>query len=477
MRTEYTNGNTNYERMDSSALHHEIDRTRHDMDVTLDELGDRLQPRHLLDDLIDFARSSGATDQGRRLAGQAKETGESLLRVIRGNPIPALITAAGATWLAIEAGRERSEPTVKTTRWHRGVAAWHPDYDWTDSTEPEESWSERATAALEQLKQTLGDTSQSAADQIRAVAARVLAFSGHKRRDIHAQCADLREHSGSFVDARTGKPYTDSYERDWRNLAACDYAAECDSSLTEKEGVREQAAKTLQRVQSTLGNTGRSVREKMAELSHHIGEFVQQSQDVSSDFTHRMQERTRSLGHKASEYGNAAWAGMQQAGTSMREGTRSAARQARRSYEYSCDRLQRAADEQPLAVGLGALALGVLSGLLLPRTRTEDRLMGEAADEVKDQLRSAGRETLREGQRVASDVAQAAMDEAEQQGLTPGQMAESARETVHQAVETVRKEGKGAAGDLKQRVSKVAEAAKSTAKEDLKPHSSGAQPS
>ena len=39
-------------------------------------------------------------------------------------------------------------------------------------------------------------------------------------------------------------------------------------------------------------------------------------------------------------------------------------------------------EEYPLAVGVGFAALGALIGVLLPRTRQEDELLGEQSDEL-----------------------------------------------------------------------------------------------
>ena len=39
-------------------------------------------------------------------------------------------------------------------------------------------------------------------------------------------------------------------------------------------------------------------------------------------------------------------------------------------------------EEYPLAVGIGFAALGALIGVLLPRTRREDELLGEQSDQL-----------------------------------------------------------------------------------------------
>ena len=48
-----------YDHASSDEIRRDIDRTRHEMDHTLEELETRLHPRHLLDDVLDLFRSGG----------------------------------------------------------------------------------------------------------------------------------------------------------------------------------------------------------------------------------------------------------------------------------------------------------------------------------------------------------------------------------------------------------------------------------
>jgi hypothetical protein len=63
----------------------------------------------------------------------------------------------------------------------------------------------------------------------------------------------------------------------------------------------------------------------------------------------------------------------------------------------------RASTEQPLLLGALGLALGAVMGALLPRTRTEDRLMGEASDAVTQQLSSAAQEQYAQAKDVVAE--------------------------------------------------------------------------
>jgi hypothetical protein len=62
------------------------------------------------------------------------------------------------------------------------------------------------------------------------------------------------------------------------------------------------------------------------------------------------------------------------------------------------DTVQRLLDENPLAVGAIALAVGAAVGLALPATRTEQRVMGEAGSKLLDQAGTAIKQPLEEAE-------------------------------------------------------------------------------
>lgn len=66
----------------------EIEQTRHEMDSTLTAIGQRLTPGQLVDQGIDYLRSSGANEFVQNLGGQVKN-----------NPLPVALVGIGVAWL------------------------------------------------------------------------------------------------------------------------------------------------------------------------------------------------------------------------------------------------------------------------------------------------------------------------------------------------------------------------------------------
>ena len=74
------------------------------------------------------------------------------------------------------------------------------------------------------------------------------------------------------------------------------------------------------------------------------------------------------------------------------------------------------AQENPLGLALGAVAVGFVAGMLIPSTSVEDRKIGPVADQLKDRAKETGQEALEHGKQVAQDVAQSAQETVKESG-------------------------------------------------------------
>jgi gas vesicle protein len=68
------------------------------------------------------------------------------------------------------------------------------------------------------------------------------------------------------------------------------------------------------------------------------------------------------------------------------------------------------AQENPLGLALGSVAVGFVAGMLIPSTRVEDERLGEASDTMVEKVKDAGQEALQHGKQVAQDAAETAKE-------------------------------------------------------------------
>ncbi len=99
------------------------------------------------------------------------------------------------------------------------------------------------------------------------------------------------------------------------------------------------------------------------------------------------------------------------------------------------------AQENPLGLAIGAMAVGFVGGMLIPGTRMEDERIGPMADEVKDRAKETGQEALERGKQVAQDAAQSAADTAKESGQQQAdELKGSAQDKVEQTRETAQQQ-------------------------------------
>ena len=97
------------------------------------------------------------------------------------------------------------------------------------------------------------------------------------------------------------------------------------------------------------------------------------------------------------------------------------------------------AQENPIGLALGSVAVGFVAGMLIPSTRVEDERIGPVADQVKERAAETGQEALERGRQVARDVAGQAKETARESGQQHAQeVAEQARQSAQETSQQVR---------------------------------------
>jgi ElaB/YqjD/DUF883 family membrane-anchored ribosome-binding protein len=189
-----------------------------------------------------------------------------------------------------------------------------------------------------------------------------------------------------------------------------------------------------------MGQDPDAIREDIAQTRADMGETVEAvgyKADVPSRAKDKVSEKMDSAKNKVS--GTATRAKDAVVGTASRAGdtvseTTSRVGDATPSGGQVKQQAKRAvglAQENPLGLGIGAVALGFLAGLAVPSTRVEDERLGPVADQVKDKVRETGQEALDRGKQVAHEAASTAADTAKEQTQEHGQdLAQSATQNA-----------------------------------------------
>lgn len=193
------------------------------------------------------------------------------------------------------------------------------------------------------------------------------------------------------------------------------------------------------RASAAAGEAYEQASEGMAEAGSTIGETASQYSEQGADVASRaagsvseMGARTsRTVAHTASRAADAAsraagsiTGGAAAARQSAAELAERSRRGARRIAETGGNLLEQI-QNQPLALAGIGFAIGALIGSTIPPTRTEDELMGERSDELKESAKQFGQVQYEKGREAAAEAAERGVDEtkqvAEEVGIVPSE--------------------------------------------------------
>jgi ElaB/YqjD/DUF883 family membrane-anchored ribosome-binding protein len=164
-------------------------------------------------------------------------------------------------------------------------------------------------------------------------------------------------------------------------------------------------------------------------LGDRVGDVAGQARDKVGDLTGQAKDRVTDVaGQTRDQVGQFAdqaqdqfgeWGGQVQYGA-----------------QRAMTRFDQMLHENPLGVSAAAVALGLAVGMSLPDTPVEDRLMGEARDNVMEKAQSTAQDTMQKVGQVAQQVQQSATetakDAAQKQGLTSSGSAQQSNQQKQQ---------------------------------------------
>lgn len=160
----------------------------------------------------------------------------------------------------------------------------------------------------------------------------------------------------------------------------------------------------------SLRQVGQEVRERAGEV---VGDASSKVQDVASAASSKVQSAATDVAETAGQVVDSARYGAQQV-----------AQEAQYRAERVGSRFGEIMEENPLIIGAAAVALGAVIGFAFPATEKENRVFGEARDNLMERAQEVASDTAQKVQHVAQEAASAAKEtaktEAERQNLGSG---------------------------------------------------------
>jgi hypothetical protein len=211
-----------------------------------------------------------------------------------------------------------------------------------------------------------------------------------------------------------------------------------------------ESSGVLSAAKDKLMDVADSTKEALSSATDRVGDAADWTKEHASDLGHQVSDKASALSQQARDRASAL-------GTQAKQ----QAKRARLGFWQTME-------ENPLMVGAAVLAVGVVTGLLIPSTDKEDELMGETRDHLLDGAKEAGQQALDKGKHVAEAMVDKVKEEAEHQGLTAEGLVDKVKTVAQEATNTVKEEAK--------RQNLTPEAALNALKPDQPDQSQSAQP-
>jgi len=215
--------------------------------------------------------------------------------------------------------------------------------------------------------------------------------SRYDRHGLHPRSEQERDRYGVASTApgylgprgRTAAPMSESEMREAPGFRR--------DRLDEEEG-------TMDRARHAASDAADRGKERAAEMSDDVRDAADRVQENVSDAADRVRDRASEMGHRVED----AW--------------HDAGHQARRAGSE----VRHLSEENPLAAGAVALALGFAAGMIVPETSRERQWMGPTRDRMVNRAQEAAGETLEKVGKVAEATAEEARDTAEHEARNQG---------------------------------------------------------
>lgn len=319
----------------------------------LDELGGRLTPGQVFDEMLTYTKAGSGTFL------------RALTNASRENPVPSLLIGAGCMlFLSEKMGLTRyfaSGDGNSARAFSAGQRSMH-----TSSGVGKSGVGNMASRASEAVSSGV----QGATDGLRSGVTRTTDFVGEQA----SNAADRVK--GSFAAAQ------DTVEAAGRSVQAT--TSELGSKLS-----------------GAAGQVGATISDAAGQVRSGVTDAAAQVRTGAQSLAGTVQDYSASVGETVT-------------------GTIERSRQAVRSAAKAKDSALSFIGEQPMLCAALALSVGAALAAILPRTETEDQLMGEASDAVKGAAQEVASEQFQSVKEAGRKVVQQALDAAQREGLSAG---------------------------------------------------------
>lgn len=343
----------NYEENRSpDQIERDIEQTRSQMAGTLDDIQRKFSPGQMVDQALGY------------LDEKSGKIGNQVMDTIRENPVPVTLIGVGLAWLATSGWSGSSEYRGGSRYSGTGSRVSGGQGYGTGSGYGMRSRSMAGTVGYGGGSAGYGGAGSSVPEH--SMGERAFTERRIRSERRHNGSAGV---SGAAWTGPNGEPDRRHGERRARHMGAG-----MGSSMGQgMEHMGQRIGETMGQARHGMGEAVDTMKQKASETAGEVrqkaGQVLGQAREKAGEWSEQAREKTHELTDEARE--RAEWIG--------------------RKVQ---DQTRYIVEEQPLVLGALGIAIGAAIGATLPRTRQEDRLMGQARDELLHRADETGGELI-----------------------------------------------------------------------------------
>lgn len=310
---------------ETEALRSDIETTRRRMDDTMDALGNRLQGKHLIDEIVGLFRhrdGDSGSGTGEKIKRSADAALHRVVDTVKANPWPSFLIGAGVAWLVYESTRDKTEKSEDDEQTNDNDGANYDSASEQTRFDPElhvdrpleypaptsDVDGSGFGETLSEVKDTLAAKASSAKDQVKEK----LGSVGEKAREKFQNVKESASELGARAKERTREVYRKSKDRVVETadrhplelgLACLAVGAIAGLALPTPQKVHRVAGPTVDRLRDRTRQAGREAVEKSRRVARAATDAAKEEAEAQGLTLNRLREQIGATGSRAEDHG------------------------------------------------------------------------------------------------------------------------------------------------------------------------------
>ncbi len=425
------------ENASSDQIRWDIEKTKAEMDETIEALSCQLKPKQLLSDLTSAikekvtGRAADGTPTGSgsglRVAGLVlggtigTKIGVKLVRHMACHPVSSALIGSGIAWMILESSEQTSiMRRLRMAGLKKG----------TNVPDPTNMYGQPAVGPACVTSQWKGAQAQSGQGIVEQIKEKAAGLGDKVSETVGGLGEKVSGLGGSIKNRITGLTSSEP------QMGPGEPGTERHSTASQMGSPGGSRIKDL---------TG-SAKDKLEDIKHKISEAAGSVKEKIGEVADGAREKIGRASHAAGESMHNVGSGVRSTTAGLTHHVRESAGHLRTNVRRGSAQVGDFIDENPLLAGGVIMGLGLLAGLLVPESEQERRLMGEKAQELQRKARESSRMLMDRGLELARTAAHDAADEAQKQILGADTLKGKAQDALRAAGQSIKDSVKQAVG-------------------------------